>query len=329
MRLIYHNLRAWHLACTKVTWHLANSEKMQERGISERKEGGVFMGWRCQGKNELCIPAEYLTQSGIIKRSLTQWILSTFHQSHKPSEQWPLWSSWNWAWKRNSQTMRGWRCQGKTIMSRKKWTLLPVQQHSLHLMDLAVKCRLSFFLCHCSHVSYRWTGYEDCIVHFIKTLVNCILDVVLWQIMWVISVLTQCHILILIQVRLRTEVSSTPSSTQPGFELMTSRSWQYTSCHWDACSNHLAISDFTYKYRVLQTSSVCCTIESFMEQITIKCQNLKKFHNCTLRNGLIVSCLIHESYKLIIEVFIKFVRNCLRMHESWEERLEGGFIMQS
>ena len=24
---------------------------------------------------------------------------------------------------------------------------------------------------------------------------------------------------------------------------MTSRSWQYISCHWDACSNHLAISD--------------------------------------------------------------------------------------
>ena len=28
-----------------------------------------------------------------------------------------------------------------------------------------------------------------------------------------------------------------------GFRLMTSRSWQYISCHWDACSNHLAISD--------------------------------------------------------------------------------------
>ena len=28
------------------------------------------------------------------------------------------------------------------------------------------------------------------------------------------------------------------------FELMTSRSWQYISCHWDACSNHTAISDF-------------------------------------------------------------------------------------
>ena len=44
------------------------------------------------------------------------------------------------------------------------------------------------------------------------------------------------------QVRLRTEVPSTPSSTRPGLELMTARSWQYISCHWDACSNHSAIS---------------------------------------------------------------------------------------
>ena len=35
----------------------------------------------------------------------------------------------------------------------------------------------------------------------------------------------------------------TPSSTLLGFELMTSRSWQYISCHWDTCSNHSAISD--------------------------------------------------------------------------------------
>ena len=36
----------------------------------------------------------------------------------------------------------------------------------------------------------------------------------------------------LIQVRLRTEVPSTPSSTWSGFELMTSRPLQYISCHW-------------------------------------------------------------------------------------------------
>ena len=48
-----------------------------------------------------------------------------------------------------------------------------------------------------------------------------------------------------VQVRLRTEVLHTPSSTQVGFELMTSRSWQYISCHWDPWSNHSAISDFS------------------------------------------------------------------------------------
>ena len=40
----------------------------------------------------------------------------------------------------------------------------------------------------------------------------------------------------------QTEVLRTPSSTR--LELMTSRSWQFTSCHWDTCSNHLAISGF-------------------------------------------------------------------------------------
>ena len=52
--------------------------------------------------------------------------------------------------------------------------------------------------------------------------------------------------ILLVQVRLRTEVPSTQSSTQLGFELMTSRSWQYISCHWDACSNYSAISDFPF-----------------------------------------------------------------------------------
>ena len=46
-----------------------------------------------------------------------------------------------------------------------------------------------------------------------------------------------------VQVQLRTEVLCSTSFTRPGFELMTSRSWQYTSCHWNACSNHSAISD--------------------------------------------------------------------------------------
>ena len=45
------------------------------------------------------------------------------------------------------------------------------------------------------------------------------------------------------QLRLRTEVLRTSSSTRPGFKLMTSRSWQHITYHWDACSNHLVISD--------------------------------------------------------------------------------------
>ena len=53
------------------------------------------------------------------------------------------------------------------------------------------------------------------------------------------------YLLCLVQVQLRTEVLRTPSLTRLGFNLTTtSRSWQYISCHWDACSNHLAISDF-------------------------------------------------------------------------------------
>ena len=44
-----------------------------------------------------------------------------------------------------------------------------------------------------------------------------------------------------------TEVLRTPSSTQSGFELMTSRSWQYIPCHWVACSKHSVIRDFTFQ----------------------------------------------------------------------------------
>ena len=67
----------------------------------------------------------------------------------------------------------------------------------------------------------------------------------------------------MVQVRLRTEVPRTPSSTRPEFELMTSRSWEYSSCHWDVpvwirLSNKLAICDpinwnqyYTYKQMVV------------------------------------------------------------------------------
>ena len=60
----------------------------------------------------------------------------------------------------------------------------------------------------------------------------------------------------LVQVQLRTEGLCTPSSTQLGFELMTSRPWQYILCHWDACSNHLAISDCTLLWLFMFQSPV-------------------------------------------------------------------------
>ena len=56
------------------------------------------------------------------------------------------------------------------------------------------------------------------------------------------------NVIFLVPVWCRTEVLCTPNSTRPGSELMTSRSWQYISCHWDTCSNHLAISDFPQFY---------------------------------------------------------------------------------
>ena len=52
---------------------------------------------------------------------------------------------------------------------------------------------------------------------------------------------------------------------------MTSRSWQCISCHWNACSNHLAISDFIIKllavmkyllvfvHRIMMRSSFQCS----------------------------------------------------------------------
>ena len=41
------------------------------------------------------------------------------------------------------------------------------------------------------------------------------------------------QLICLVQVRLWTEVPRTLSSARSGLELMTSRSWQYISCHWD------------------------------------------------------------------------------------------------
>ena len=54
--------------------------------------------------------------------------------------------------------------------------------------------------------------------------------------------------LFLVLVQLRTQVLCTRSSTRLEFKLMTSISWQYISCHWDACSNNRAISDLKEIY---------------------------------------------------------------------------------
>ena len=46
-----------------------------------------------------------------------------------------------------------------------------------------------------------------------------------------------------------TVVQCTPSSTQLGFESMTSRSWQYILCPWEVCPNHSAIMDLPFKVK--------------------------------------------------------------------------------
>ena len=84
----------------------------------------------------------------------------------------------------------------------------------------------------------------------------------------------------LVQVRLRTEVLRSSSSTRPGFELMTSRLWQYISCHWDACSNHLAISDFTKKtvfflYRLIKKFIVMTTNFICLVQVRLRTEVLR------------------------------------------------------
>ena len=61
---------------------------------------------------------------------------------------------------------------------------------------------------------------------------NILMPYIIWR--------PNCYRILLVQVWLRTEVLPTPNSTRPGFELMTSRSWQYISCHWDACSKPLS-----------------------------------------------------------------------------------------
>ena len=85
----------------------------------------------------------------------------------------------------------------------------------------------------------------------------------------------------LVQVWLRAELLCTLSSTQPGFKLMTSRSWQNISCHLDTYSNHLAISDFTSPIcRALLTTAL---IDGFVLDLCIPgtgCLPIRARHNC-------------------------------------------------
>ena len=65
----------------------------------------------------------------------------------------------------------------------------------------------------------------------------------------------------LVQVWFRTEVLRTPSSTRPWFENMTSRSWQYTSCHWEPVTTFtMCNSGLTFIYLNFHSvSGTVCT----------------------------------------------------------------------
>ena len=74
-----------------------------------------------------------------------------------------------------------------------------------------------------------------------------------------------------VQVWLRTEVLSTRSLTQPGFALMTSRSWQCISCHrWDSCCNNLVISAsfswllFFLKQYFIRSAEFMCSMTAIL-----------------------------------------------------------------
>ena len=63
---------------------------------------------------------------------------------------------------------------------------------------------------------------------------------------------------------------------------MTSRSWQYISYHWEACSNHLAISDILSEPFQIQTFG----INQSMNWLFTKC-----YHNNSNRTQCTVNCL--------------------------------------
>ena len=123
----------------------------------------------------------------------------------------------------------------------------------------------------------------------------------------------------LVQVRLRTEVPCTPSSTRPGLELMTSRSWQYISCHWDACSNQSAISD-----------SGLCWYSFYNPKGLTKRQKHIKQENRKRRNMVVrkKAYLYSECFLLVISLYMNlqwstFVYNLRIRHLHVSELLQG------
>ena len=65
------------------------------------------------------------------------------------------------------------------------------------------------------------------------------------------------------------------SLTRLGFKLMTSRSWQYISCHWDACSSGLAISDFeTRKKPERRNVNILCCVTVMRTFVTLRTAQL-------------------------------------------------------
>ena len=62
-------------------------------------------------------------------------------------------------------------------------------------------------------------------------------------------VITEITVYLLIKsvVKYNLEELITPSTTWLGLEVKVSRSWQCISCNWHYCSNHLDISELTWK----------------------------------------------------------------------------------
>ena len=136
-------------------------------------------------------------------------------------------------------------------------TFLRQLLHLIHLCDCTASCWFIVELCVHDSFLLGWKTFVHCVgvcpdkaVHNFFVLPNSSSYPNIW--VYNINTCMCCiinglYIVFLVQVRFRTEVPRTQSSTRPGFALMTSKSWQCISYHWDDCSNHSAISDFNTK----------------------------------------------------------------------------------